>query len=258
VTLVATTTSPWGLSRDELERITYLFSAEYTMKKVRNMPKREFVFNRKKIREDIAARAMLREDVEISQENKVQLKCVDMGYRSLNRLQDLHGELCILDPGLADKQDSTAEYPVLREPWEKSHSRIISAAELEGGVVPKVAVASKTAPKPVPKAASTKPVPKVAFATERSDVNKFILRRLKYTVTKPVPFCMNKDPEYEADYLNRSNHGRKNKQKVMKNGCNKFGGNMRLPLPPHLTQSMQPQLQQLTWVLIRKHQLARL
>jgi hypothetical protein len=108
------------------------------MKKVRNMPKREFVFNRKKIREDIAARAMLREDVEISQENKVQLKCVDMGYRSLNRLQDLHGELCILDPGLADKQDSTAEYPVLREPWEKSHSRIISAAELEGGLCPRL------------------------------------------------------------------------------------------------------------------------
>jgi hypothetical protein len=103
VTLFATTTSPWSLSGDELEWITYLSNADYTMKKVRKMSKRELVFNHKRIREDIAARAMLRKDVEISQENKVQLKCIDMGYRSLNRLQYLHGELCILDPVIADK-----------------------------------------------------------------------------------------------------------------------------------------------------------
>jgi hypothetical protein len=95
-----------------------------------------------------------------------------MGYRSLNRLQDLHGELCVLDPCLADKQDSTAECPVLREPWGKSQSYIISVTELEGGVVPKVAVVSMTAPKPVPKAAFAKPVTKVAFAAESSDVSK--------------------------------------------------------------------------------------
>jgi hypothetical protein len=119
VTLFATTTSPWSLSGDELEWITYLSNADYTMKKVRKMSKRELVFNHKRIREDIAARAMLRKDVEISQENKVQLKCIDMGYRSLNRLQYLHGGLCILDPVFAYKQDSTDECPVLREPWRR-------------------------------------------------------------------------------------------------------------------------------------------
>jgi hypothetical protein len=48
VTLFATTTSPWSLSRNELEWITYLFNAEHTMKKVRNMPKSELEFSRKK------------------------------------------------------------------------------------------------------------------------------------------------------------------------------------------------------------------
>jgi hypothetical protein len=80
VSLFATTTSPWSLSGDELEWITYLFNTEYTMKKVRNMSKKEFAFNHKKIRGDVAARAMPRNDVEISQENKVQFKCVDVGY----------------------------------------------------------------------------------------------------------------------------------------------------------------------------------
>ena len=81
MTLFATTASPWGLIRDELEWITYLFNAEYTMKKVRNMSKEELVFDHKQIREDIDGRAMLRKDVEISQGNKVQLKCVDVGSR---------------------------------------------------------------------------------------------------------------------------------------------------------------------------------
>jgi hypothetical protein len=112
---------------------SYLFDAEYTIKKVRDMPKSELVFNYKRIRDDIAARAILRKDVEISQGSTVQIKCVDMGYRSLNRLQNLHDELCVLDPGLADKQTSTAEHPVLREPWEKTQSHIIPVAELEGG-----------------------------------------------------------------------------------------------------------------------------
>jgi hypothetical protein len=67
VTLFATTTSPWSLVRDELEWVTYLFNTEYTMKKVRDMPKSELAFNYKRIRDDIAARAMLRKDVEISQ-----------------------------------------------------------------------------------------------------------------------------------------------------------------------------------------------
>jgi hypothetical protein len=86
-----------------LEWIACLFNAEYTMKKVRNVSERGLVFNREKIRGDIARRAILREDVGISQGNKVQLNCIDMGYRSLNRLQYLHGELCILDPDFADK-----------------------------------------------------------------------------------------------------------------------------------------------------------
>jgi hypothetical protein len=79
VTLFATTASPWSLSGDELEWITYFFNAEYTMKKVRNMSKEELVFDREQIMEDIAGRAMLRKDVEISHEDKVQLNCIDMG-----------------------------------------------------------------------------------------------------------------------------------------------------------------------------------
>jgi hypothetical protein len=71
------------------------------MKKVRNMSKEELVRNRKQITEDIAGRAILRKDVEILREEKVQLNCIDMGYRSLTRLQYLHGELCILDPSSA-------------------------------------------------------------------------------------------------------------------------------------------------------------
>jgi D-hexose-6-phosphate mutarotase len=102
------------------------------------MPKSELVFDRKRIRGDIAARAMLRKNVEISQGNTVQLNCIDMGYRSLNRLQNLHDELCVLYLGLADKQASTAEYPVLWEPWEKSQSHIIPVAELEGGLRPRL------------------------------------------------------------------------------------------------------------------------
>jgi hypothetical protein len=101
VTLFATTASPWSLSRDELGWIAYLFNAEYTMKKVRNMSKEELVCNRKQIREDIAGRAILRKDVEILREEKVQLNCIDMGYRSLTRLQYPHGDLCILDPSSA-------------------------------------------------------------------------------------------------------------------------------------------------------------
>jgi hypothetical protein len=133
VTLFATMTSPWSLARDELEWITHLFNAEYTMQKVRNMPASELAFNDKRIKDDIAARAILRKDVGNSQRSTERLNCIDMGYRSLNRLQSLHDKLRVLDPGLADKQASTAEYPILREPWEKSQSRIISAAELEGG-----------------------------------------------------------------------------------------------------------------------------
>jgi hypothetical protein len=83
--------------------------------------------------------------VENSQGSTVRLNCIDMGYRSLNRLQSLHDELCVLGPGLVDRQASTAEQPILLEPWEKSRSHIISVAELEGGIVPKVAVASVTA-----------------------------------------------------------------------------------------------------------------
>jgi hypothetical protein len=90
------------------------------MKKVRNMSEEELVFDREQIREDIAGRAILRKDIEISHENEAQLKCIDVGYRSLTRLHYLRGELCILDPGSADKQDPTAEYLVHREPWGKS------------------------------------------------------------------------------------------------------------------------------------------
>jgi hypothetical protein len=133
VTLFSTTTNPWSLAKSELEWITYLFNGKYTMKQVEEMPMTELTFNYRKIRDDFAARAMLRKDVENSAGSTVPLNCIDVGYRSLNRLQSLRDELLVLYPAMVDKQASTAEFPIRREPWGKSRSHIISVAELEGG-----------------------------------------------------------------------------------------------------------------------------
>jgi hypothetical protein len=82
------------------------------MKEFKDMLVSEFTFDYKKIRGDVAARAMLREDVGNSQGSTVPLNCIDVGYRSLNRLQSLRDGLCVL----VDRQASTAECPILWEP----------------------------------------------------------------------------------------------------------------------------------------------
>jgi hypothetical protein len=66
--------------------------------------------------------------------------------------------------------------PSKHEPVSRTTEAAGAADASTRQVASKVAVASMTAPVLVPETASTKPVTKVAFATESSDVIKFILK----------------------------------------------------------------------------------
>jgi hypothetical protein len=96
------------------------------------MSKDERVFIRRHIAEDMPEQAILRKDVELLRDEMVPLRCIDMAYPSLTRLQHLRDELSFFDMPV----DPTYQIPC--EPWEKGQSHIISVAEIEGGLFPRM------------------------------------------------------------------------------------------------------------------------
>jgi hypothetical protein len=137
VALFATTTNPWNLSREELQWIIYLFNDKYTILDVWNMSKNELVFNHRHIAADLPNRAILRRDVELLNDEKVPLRCIDVAYRSLVRLQGLHERLEVQKESqeygqVLFERTVDSSFQLACEPWNQSQSLIISVAELEG------------------------------------------------------------------------------------------------------------------------------
>jgi hypothetical protein len=139
VALFATTTNPWNLSREELQWIIYLFNDKYTILDVWNMSKNELVFNHRHTPADLPNRSILRRDVELLNDEKVPLRCADVAYHSLVRLQHLHERL-EAQKGSQDygtvfsERTVDSSFQLACEPWEsKSISHHLRCRARGGG-----------------------------------------------------------------------------------------------------------------------------
>jgi hypothetical protein len=138
IALFASVTNPWSIGKEELRWIIYLFNSQFDVAQVYAMTKAELVGRYSDISKDCLTEwPKIRDSIQ-TRDGLVPPNSIDVGYRSLRRLQEMCERLAAEE--MAQMFGLEAPPPVTNaltqtasESWNREQSLIVNLIEIEGG-----------------------------------------------------------------------------------------------------------------------------